>query len=492
MATGTPQTTKRGQLSRTSLGRVSSPNNSAYGAVENVASTLGSLLSETLNASKEGNIAKGINDLSTLQASSITENKSVTQRFKQFNDFFKNNAEEYSPAELVKIRASVPFINDVKLANLGGDMVNVNQAGAALGKLPDRPSNTPEDIKANTIEDEIDIAEQKSKVIEKSFPVTSGSFKTRLLDPFAKLGLKHNNEVMQISTNLINDASDLSNSISKLVNNSVTISNLDMQTEMQARTLSDIKLNYTRLASNLRGSSMINLYNASDGTIAKNAPYMVLESLNTELADKISKDEGIRNALGSKGVDAISEMFKTELSNQDNFQKNILSLGDTETALEALVVDSRTRTTIQQIKDSDYYSTLSESVQEVVAKGPAIKLLLEMFTQGPGPSTAMSSELLKSILSKTTTEVLNAKVNSVKGTAKLTEVKGLVDLLEEITPFITDLDTLTDAITLIEGLKLPKDSKTAAEIRLRIRQIVPKWNETIKSRVELNKLIPSN
>lgn len=115
-----------------------------------------------------------------------------------------------------------------------------------------------------------------------------------------------------------------------------------------------------------------------------------------------------------------------------------------------------------------------------------------MFTQGPGPSTAMSSELLKSILSKTTTEVLNAKVNSVKGTAKLTEVKGLVDLLEEITPFITDLDTLTDAITLIEGLKLPKDSKTAAEIRLRIRQIVPKWNETIKSRVELNKLIPSN
>lgn len=126
---------------------------------------------------------------------------------------------------------------------------------------------------------------------------------------------------MQISTNLINDASDLSNSISKLVNNSVTISNLDMQTEMQARTLSDIKLNYTRLASNLRGSSMINLYNASDGTIAKNAPYMVLESLNTELADKISKDEGIRNALGSKGVDAISEMFKTELSNQDNFQK---------------------------------------------------------------------------------------------------------------------------------------------------------------------------
>ena len=480
MATGTPQTTKRGQLSRTSLGRVSSPNNSAYGAVENVASTLGSLLSETLNASKEGNIAKGINDLSTLQASSITENKSVTQRFKQFNDFFKNNAEEYSPAELVKIRASVPFINDVKLANLGGDMVNVNQAGAALGKLPDRPSNTPEDIKANTIEDEIDIAEQKSKVIEKSFPVTSGSFKTRLLDPFAKLGLKHNNEVMQISTNLINDASDLSNSISKLVNNSVTISNLDMQTEMQARTLSDIKLNYTRLASNLRGSSMINLYNASDGTIAKNAPYMVLESLNTELADKISKDEGIRNALGSKGVDAISEMFKTELSNQDNFQKNILSLGDTETALEALVVDS------------NYYSTLSESVQEVVAKGPAIKLLLEMFTQGPGPSTAMSSELLKSILSKTTTEVLNAKVNSVKGTAKLTEVKGLVDLLEEITPFITDLDTLTDAITLIEGLKLPKDSKTAAEIRLRIRQIVPKWNETIKSRVELNKLIPSN
>lgn len=492
MATGTPQTTKRGQLSRTSLGRVSSPNNSAYGAVENVASTLGSLLSETLNASKEGNIAKGINDLSTLQASSITENKSVTQRFKQFNDFFKNNAEEYSPAELVKIRASVPFINDVKLANLGGNMVNVNQAGAAVGALPERPTNTPEDIRANTIEDQIGINEQKSKVIEKSFPVTSGSFETRLLEPFSKLGPEHNNEVMQISTNLIDDASDLSNSIYKLVNNSVTISNLDMQTEMRARTLSDIKLNYTRLASNLRGSSMINLYNASDGTIAKNAPYMVLESLNTELADIISKDEGIRNALGSKGVDAISEMFKAELSNQDNFQKNILSLGDKETALEALVVDGRTKATMQQIKNAEWYSTLSESVQEVVAKGPAIKLLLEMFTQGPGPSQAVSEETLKSVLSETTNEMVNAKVDSVKGTKKLTEVKGLVDLLEEITPFITNLDTLTEAITLLEGLKLPKDSKTAAEIKLRIKQLVPKWQETNKSRVKLGKLISSN
>ena len=438
MSVGVSQEIKRDNVSGISLGRTGTSSASGFNAAANVGTALGNIISEGLKAHQKGKTYKGIEAVNSLQETGILNNVGSSERFAQYTSWFKENKDNYSAEELFNIRRFSPFNDKVTLQRLNNRYVNITDTGATLGGIgpSSRDADTPEDRKANRIEDSLINYDNKRQIVAQTFPSTSAAFNTYIGERVAEMSKnqnKPNGEQLAISieANIIDDVSYLHSVINDIKHNAqIPVANIKAQEERRKRFLSKLKFAYSSVADNMESEHFIELYNASDGTIPKNAGTQVIRAFNDELTSMIQSDEGLREALGPAGLDGVSAMFDASQQDINSFTSDVLNKGSFNTMLEEI----RNRDVLKKLQISLFESDVIQSMpkhQRILAtQQDVLKPIINLYASGLVKTDMAKDQLIRTVLEQSVDISISQAVRAIEKLKVAVENAGIKGTLK--------------------------------------------------------------
>ena len=363
--------------------------NRDFQVAASLGANLGALINKGIESHKKGEAARGLNALNKLQADDVANNLSTAVRWANYNKFFESS--DLSATAKAAIRQSSPFIDKVMLEEIGGQKVNVmTSSGAVVGQQESgRFTDTPEDRKANAIEDSANRTLDNMRKIGQTFQSSTRAFEAHItskIDPNSKKG-------QQIAANMISDLVEDIGNVQETLQDikakfySGAITSRTDQKNRRDIAFSRLKLAYNGIVASLHSEDMFEVQgNYMSGTVSKNASSQVLQAFNEELRSIIGKDEELRTALGPDGVNnlvGLMEKGPEEIRKyEDNFEKS----GDAATRLRNHKHIDLSLQLEESIEETSSFLSLAPDEKDLVMKEPVLRAIGAAM-QAIGPET---------------------------------------------------------------------------------------------------------